>query len=264
MMSGMITLSGAETGNSSERLYSFVHKYYFAKAQEYFPEVLYNSAARVMYEDAKLAYIAGTYTNDTDPITQSMGNYYSGWKRWIKYRIQYMQSKYMFGDYAATGGDSIVVRASGNDITYDITPAIWLYPCVATGTSIMRGSRTKAGEVCQITISLGGAADQQTHIKGAHYLQSIGGWWDKNVTGQMIVVGRMLRELRIGHETADIVISIDTLTIRDTPSLQLLDVRRVASLAGVLDLSVCTHIRYVYAAGTAVTQIPKHPRWSSR
>lgn len=255
MMSGMITLSGADTGNSSERLYSFVHKYYFAKAQEYFPEVLYNSAARVMYEDAKLAYIAGTYTNDTDPITQSMGNYYSGWKRWIKYRIQYMQSKYMFGDYAATGGDSIVVRASGNDITYDITPAIWLYPCVATGTSIMRGSRTKAGEVCQITISLGGAADQQTHIKGAHYLQSIGGWWDKNVTGQMIVVGRMLRELRIGHETADIVISIDTLTIRDTPSLQLLDVRRVASLAGVLDLSVCTHIRYVYAAGTAVTQI---------
>lgn len=255
MMTAMITLSGSETGNSSDRLYAFFHKYYFAKAQEYFPEVLYNAAARVMYEDAKLAYIEGTYTNDTDPITQSMGNYYSGWKRWIKYRIQYMQSKYAFGDYAATGGDSIVVRASGNDITYDITPAIWLYPCVANGTSIVRGERTKAGEVCQISVSLGGSADQQNHIKGAHYLQSIGGWWNKNVTGAMIVVGRMLRELRIGHETEDIVISIDTLTVKDTPSLQLLDVRRVATLAGVLDLSACTHLRYAYAGGTSVTQI---------
>ena len=255
MMTAMITLSGSETGNSSDRLYAFFHKYYFAKAQEYFPEVLYNAAARVMYEDAKLAYIEGTYTNDTDPITQSMGNYYSGWKRWIKYRIQYMQSKYAFGDYAATGGDSIVVRASGNDITYDIIPAIWMYPCVANGTSIVRGERTKAGEVCQITVSLGGSADQQNHIKGAHYLQSIGGWWNKNVTGAMIVVGRMLRELRIGHETEDIVISIDTLTVKDTPSLQLLDVRRVSTLAGVLDLSACTHLRYAYAGGTSVTQI---------
>ena len=255
MMTAMITLSGSETGNSSDRLYAFFHKYYFAKAQEYFPEVLYNAAARVMYEDAKLAYIEGTYTNDTDPITQSMGNYYSGWKRWIKYRIQYMQSKYAFGDYAATGGDSIVVRASGNDITYDIIPAIWMYPCVANGTSIVRGERTKAGEVCQITVSLGGSADQQNHIKGAHFLQSIGGWWNKNVTGAMIVVGRMLRELRIGHETEDIVISIDTLTVKDTPSLQLLDVRRVATLAGVLDLSACTHLRYAYAGGTSVTQI---------
>lgn len=255
MMTAMITLSGSETGNSSDRLYAFFHKYYFAKAQEYFPEVLYNAAARVMYEDAKLAYIEGTYTNDTDPITQSMGNYYSGWKRWIKYRIQYMQSKYAFGDYAATGGDSIVVRASGNDITYDIIPAIWLYPCVANGTSIVRGVRTKAGEVCQISVSLGGSADQQNHIKGAHYLQSIGGWWNKNVTGAMIVVGRMLRELRIGHETEDIVISIDTLTVKDTPSLQLMDVRRVATLAGVLDLSACTHLRYAYAGGTSVTQI---------
>lgn len=254
-MTAMITLSGSETGNSSDRLYAFFHKYYFAKAQEYFPEVLYNAAARVMYEDAKLAYIEGTYTNDTDPITQSMGNYYSGWKRWIKYRIQYMQSKYAFGDYAATGGDSIVVRASGNDITYDIIPAIWMYPCVANGTSIVRGERTKAGEVCQITVSLGGSADQQNHIKGAHFLQSIGGWWNKNVTGAMIVVGRMLRELRIGHETEDIVISIDTLTVKDTPSLQLLDVRRVATLAGLLDLSACTHLRYAYAGGTSVTQI---------
>lgn len=255
MMNSMITLSGSEVGNNSDKLYKFVHKYYFSKAQEYFPEALYNGAARIMYEDAKLAYIAGTYTNDTDPITQSMGNYYSGWKRWIKYRIQYMQSKYMFGDYSASGGDSIVVRASGNDITYDITPAIWMYPCVATGTSIIRGNRTKAGEVCQVTISLGGAADQQTHIKGPHYLQSIGDWWDKHVTGQMIVVGRMLRELRIGHESEKIVISISMLTIREAPSLQLLDVRRISTLSGVLDLTVCTHMRYIYASGTAVTQI---------
>lgn len=254
-MDAMIELGGSNEGNYSDKLYKFFHKYYFAMAQEYFPEALYAAAAKLLYEEGKLALIAGTYENDTDPMTQSMGDYYSGWKRWIKYRIEYMQSKYAYGDYSAKGTGHIIVRAAGNDITYDITPAIWMYPCVATGTSIIRGERTPAGETSQVTISLGGAADQQNQIKGAHYLQSIGGWWNKNVTGTMTVVGRMLRELRIGHPTETIIISISALQIADTPSLQLLDVRRVATLKGVLNLSSCIHIVEIYASGSSLTQI---------
>ena len=258
-MNAMIELSGSNTGNFSDKLFQFFQKYYFDKAQEYFPQTLYNETARILYEKGKIALIAGTYQNDTDPMTQSMGDYYSGWKRWIKYRIQYMQSKYAFGDYSAAGTGHIIVRAAGNDITYNLTPAIWMYPCVATGTSIVRGERTPAGETCRVTISLGGSADQQNQIKGAHWLQSIGGWWDKNVTGTMTIVGRMLRELQIGHPTENITISITALQISDTPSLQLLDVRRIATLGGVLSLTACTHLRKVYASGTAVTQIALPP-----
>lgn len=255
LLNAMMVLSGVKEGNASHKLYMFYHKYYFSQAQEYFPEALYNETAKVLYEDAKVKYDSGAYVNDTDPITQSLGNHYSGWKRFIKKRIQYIQSKYSFGDYSANGGDIITVRAAGNDITYNLTPAIWMYPNVATGTSIIRGERTPAGEVCNITISLGGSADQQTNIKGANYLRSIGNWWDKNVTGAMIIQGRMLREIRLGHPTEDIVISISSLTISNATSLQLLDMRRISTLSGILNLADCTHLQEVYAGGTVLSQM---------
>lgn len=255
MLGAMEDLSDKSDGSASEKLYAFYHKYYFSKAQEYFPEALFNETAKILYEEGKVAYDNGTYVNDTDPITQSLGSYYSGWKRWIKKRIQYIQSKYSYGDYSATGGDYISVRAAGNDITYQITPAIWMYPNIANGTSIVRGPRTQPGETIEMTISLGGAADQQNDIKGANFLQSIGNWWNKNVTGAMIVKGKMLRELNIGHASEDIVISISSLTVSGCTSLQTLDVRRIATLSGVLNLNACTHIKNIYAGGTALTQI---------
>lgn len=258
-MNTMVELSGSSTGTFSNKLYAFYHRYYFAKAQEYFPKALYNMAAKVLYETGKLAQLRGVYENDTDPLSQSMGDYYSGWKRWITYRIQYMQSKYSHGDYSASGTGHIIVRAAGNNIIYNITPAIWMYPCIATGTSIVRGERTEAGKVCTMAITLGDSADQQNQIKGAHYLQSIGGWWDKNVTGTLTIVGRMLRELLIGHPTEEIVISISKMEISNTPSLQYVDVRRVATLSGVLNLSSCSHLKEVYASGSGVTQISLPP-----
>ena len=255
MLAAMEELGGSKAQNSTERLYAFFHKYYFSQAQEYFPEALYNEAARVLYEKAKIKFDNGSYTNDTDPITQSLGSYYSGWKRWIKKRIQYIQSKYSYGDYSASGGDTITVRAAGADISYEITPAVWMYPNVATGTSIVRGERTAPGEKCVIVIELLGTGDQQNAIKGVHYLRSIGQWHDKNVTGTMNVKGRMLRELTLGHESEDIKISISALIVSDTPSLQVLDVRRIATLTGELALETCTHLKELLAKGTAMTNI---------
>lgn len=254
MLGAMVTLGGLSTGNKSAQLFAFFHRYYFSQAQEYFPGALYNATAKRLYESAKIVY-GKSYTNDTDPITQSLGDYYSGWKRWIKRRIQYIQSKYSFGDYSANGGDIITVRAAGQSINYTITPAIWMYPNIASGTSIVRGARTEAGQPCNITIQLGGASDQQNTIKGAHYLQDIGPWHDKNVHGTMSVYGRMLRELHIGHPTANIVITISSLVLGETPSLRLIDLRRVSTLAGALDLTGCSHLQQLFATGTSLTSI---------
>jgi hypothetical protein len=255
MLNKMVDLGGSTSSNTSEKLYAFWHKYYFSQAQEYFPEALYNEAAKILYEKAKIKYDNGTYTNDTDPITQSLGSYYSGWKRWIKKRIQYIQSKYSFGDYSASGGDIISVRAAGKDITYNLTPAMWMYPNIASGTSIVRGERTEPGKECVIVIELSDSADQQNNIKGVNYLKSIGKWHDKNVTGTMNVTGRMLRELTLGHETEDIIISISELIVSNTPSLQVVDVRRIATLKGELALDACNHLRVLLAEGTGLTQI---------
>lgn len=198
---------------------------------------------------------AGRYTNDTDPLTQELGDLYSAETAWMKKRIQYMSSKYSFGEYSANGTDSINVRAAGNAITYDIIPAIDMYPTIANGTSIVKGSRTKAGQVCRMIIDLGGTGDQQNIIQGASWLMSIGKWHDKNVNGNLIIKGRMLRELELGSRTERIIIAITGLTISDCVSLQSILLSNIATLAGSLDLSVCTHLRRVWADGTSLTQI---------
>lgn len=267
MMNAMVALSGSTKSLVADKLFDFFDKYYFAEAQEYFPDALYNETTRVVYEASKLT---PSYSNDTDPITQALGNYYSGWKRWIKKRIQYMMSKYSFGDYSANGTEFISVRASGAEIKYQITPAIWMYPNIASGTSIVRAGRTKAGETVEMTIDLGGASDQQNTIMGVNYLQSIGRWYNKRIHGAMTVTGRMLRELILGNEDAtaeDWAINISSLELKQTPSLQVIDLRNIASLAGTLNLGVvrdaagnvsmlgCTHLRYLYAQGTALAAI---------
>lgn len=255
MMATMETLGGLSKGNDLEKMYAFYQKYYFDNAQDYFPENAYNSDAKYCYEMGKVAYMDGRYTNDTDPITQSLGDHYLAEQRWITKRILYMMSKYSFGLFSANGDDIIVVRAAGNSINYDITPAMDMYPAISNGTTIIRGERTKAGEVCHMEIELSGTGDQQNAIQAASYLQDIGDWYNKNVQGSMIVKGRMLRELRLGHKTEPITITISSLTISDCESLQKLVLSRIATLTGTLNLLSCTHLREVYIDGTSITQL---------
>ena len=255
MLSKMEELGGLSNGDDFDKLFAYFGKYYWSNAQEYFPANLYNADAKFTYETAKLAYIDGRYTNDTDPMTQALGDHYSAEQRWVMKRIVYMMSKYSFGMFSANGTDSITVRAAGNSIKYELTPAMDLYPAIASGTSIIRGKRTKAGEVCEMTIDLSGSGDQQNTIQGASYLQDIGEWHDKNVTGAMIIQGKRLRQIRLGSKTEPITISISSLTLSNCVSLQVLSLSRIATLSGALNISACTHLKEVYADGTALAQL---------
>lgn len=85
-----------------------------------------------------------------------------------------MMSKYSYGEFSADGTDNITVRAAGNTITYELTPATYMYPTIVNGTSVVKGERTEAGETCIMEIELGGSADQQNIIQGASYLKDIG------------------------------------------------------------------------------------------
>lgn len=255
MMSKMEELGDLNNGDDFDKLYAYFDKYYFSKAQKYFPSNLYNADAKFTYENAKLAYMDGKYTNDTDPITQALGDHFSAEQRWIMKRIIYMMSKYSFGTFSADGTDNVTVRAAGDAITYQLTPAIDLYPGIANGTSIIRGIRTKAGEICEMTIDLSGSGDQQNTIQGASYLQDIGHWHDKNVTGAMIIQGKMLREIRLGSKTQPVAITISSLTVANCVSLQKIDLSNISTLSGSLNLSSCTHLKEVHANGTALAQL---------
>lgn len=255
MMTAMQTLGGLKSGNDLEKIYAFYQKYFFDNAQEYFPQNAYNADAKYCYENGKLAYNAGKYSNDTDPITQSLGDHYLAEQRWITKRILYMMSKYSFGTFSAGGTDTITVRAAGNTIKYELTPAMDMYPAIANGTSIIRGTRTKSGDVCEMEIELSGSGDQQNAIQGASYLQDIGDWHNKNVQGSMIIQGQMLRDIRLGSKTEPIVISISSLTISNCVSLQRLLLSNISTLAGTLNLAACTHLQEVHADGTSLVQV---------
>ncbi|WP_288241725.1 leucine-rich repeat protein [uncultured Bacteroides sp.] len=253
MLAAMEALCGESSGNPYDKVYAF-YKKYFLGIKEYFPATLVNADAK-RYEIAKIAYENGQYTSDTDPITQSHGDFYSAETAWVKKRIMYIMSKYGYGLFSPDGTDTIIVRAAGDQIDYDIVPAFDMYPAIANGTSIVRGERTKAGEVCKITIDLGGSADQQNAIQAASWLLSIGDWHLKNVSGTMVVRGRRLTELILGSKTDDVTISITGLTLADCSSIQKILLSNIITLQGILDLSGILNIREVYADGTNLSQI---------
>ena len=253
MFAAMERLSGQQLGSQSDKVYAFYRKYYLG-VKNYFPLTIVNSDAR-RYVNAKLAYINGTYTNDTDPLTQSHGDFFSAETAWVKKRIIYIMSKYNYGLFSVNGTDTIVVRAAGDLIQYNIIPALDMYPSVANGTSIIQGNRTKAGEICSINVDLGGSADQQNAIQAASWLLSIGDWHDKNVSGTMVVRGKKLKELILGSKTDNVVISITGLTISDCGNLKKLLLSNISTLQGVLDVSQLTSLKEIYADGTSVNQI---------
>lgn len=254
-LDAMVSLGGSKRATTLEKLYDFVKKYFFDNAQEYFPAVGYNEDARISYEGGTMAYNDGRYSNDTHPITQSLGDHYLAEQRWITRRLVYMMSKYGYGLFAENGGDTIVFRASGNVIRYELTPAIDLYPTMGNGTTPVRGARTKAGEVCVIDIDLGGSADQQNTVYGVSWLLDIGDWHEKPVQGTMTVNGKMLRRLKLGDKEQNIIIAVTQLNIGDCVSLRMIDLRRISTLRGELNLTVCSHLKELYAGGTQLTNI---------
>ena len=254
--SAMADLSD-KNGTDFEKLFAFYAKYYFANAQEYFCETLYNEDAKFSYDTASLAIKDDRYANDTNPMTQALGDHYSAERRWVAQRIIYMMSKYSYGMFSASNTDGVIsVRAAGNSISYTLTPSVWLYPNIANGTSIIRGERTEAGQPTTMVIELGGSGDQQNNIMGANYLLDIGDWSDKNVSGTMTISGKMLRNIVLGNDDSSaIVISISSLLLGSVPMLESLKLSNISTLSGIVDLRNAGHIREVYADGTSITQI---------
>lgn len=253
MLSAMEDLSDVKSGTPYDKVYGFYEKYYLG-IKNYFPSSVVNADAK-RFEIAKLAYNNGTYTNDTDPITQSHGDFYSAETAWIKKRIMYIMSWCTYGLFGTDSNDSITYRASGDNIDYELTPAVTMYPSITNGTSIVAGPRTKAGEVCKMTIDLGGSSDQQNAINGASWLRSIGDWHKKNVSGTMTVRGKRLQELILGSKTENVIISITALTIADCKAMKRILLSNIFTLQGVLDLRACLNMRKVYADGTSLSQI---------
>lgn len=249
MLDAMRTLGGLKSGTYREQLYAYYLKYYVG-IKEYFPEIVVN-ADQKRYDDAKLLDSSPV----VDPLSQSLGDLYSCETSWFKKRIEYICSKYSYGEYSSAGTDVISFRGSGT-MNFELTPALKLYPTIENGTSIVRGARTEAGEACPISFAIEGG-DQPVTIEGASFLMSIGDLSGKHIFGDMSISAKMLKELILGNDTAaNVVITITSLSLKNCPALQVLNIANITTFVNTtLNLSTCTHLKKCYANGTNFTQL---------
>ena len=260
MLAKMEELGGLQKGTHQQKLFAFFEKYYFSVIDN-FSSMLYNEDGK-MYEKMKLAMLQGKYTNDTDPLGQSLGDGKSPEVAWVKKRIQYLMSKYSFGDYdAKTAEGAITVRTSAqadattNSIVLRLTPAMKLYPTIAYGTTIMRGARTDAGKPCEIVVDINGTSDQQLSVKSADYLLDIGDWSSYVINGALSIIGKRLKRLKLGDENEEKVkILISSLTLGNTTSLEEIDVQNISTLGGALDMRSNFRLRKFLAGGASLTE----------
>jgi len=260
MLAKMEELGGLQKGTHQQKLFAFFEKYYFSVIDK-FSSMLYNEDGK-LYEKMKLAMLQGTYTNDTDPLGQSLGDGQSPEVAWVKKRIQYLMSKYSFGDYdAKTAEGAITVRTSAqadattNSIVLRLTPAMKLYPTIAYGTTIMRGVRTDAGKACEIVVDINGTSDQQLSVKSADYLLDIGDWSSYVINGALSIIGKRLKRLKLGDENEEKVkILIASLTLGNTTSLEEVDIQNISTLGGSLDMRANYRLRKFLAGGSSLSE----------
>ena len=260
MLAKMEELGGLQKGAHQQKLFAYFERYYFSVIDN-FSSMLYNEDGK-FYEKMKLAMLQGKYTNDTDPLGQSLGDGQSPEVAWVKKRIQYLMSKYSFGDYdAKTAEGAITVRTSAqadattNSIVLRLTPAMKLYPTIAYGTTIMRGNRTDAGKPCEIVVDINGTSDQQLSVKSADYLLDIGDWSSYVINGALSIIGKRLKRLKLGDENEqNVKILISSLTLGNTTSLEEIDVQNISTLGGSLDMRANYRLRKFLAGGSSLTE----------
>lgn len=256
LLQGLEDLGGKSTQNHLDNLMAWYDKYY-TKIKEAFPAMLVNEDM-MRYERARVAQLSGTKGtySEVNPLRQELGDHMITDRGWMKKRLVYIMSMASYGDFAheASSG-TITFRLNGN-ATFDLTPAINMYPTVTGGQTTIRGARTAANTVCQLQLS---GTDLDSMVNGADYLLDIGEWYNKPIRNNLTVNARMLKNLVLGTDDAtkiqNMAITISQLTVGVCPSLRVLDVRNISTLTGEVDLRNCRLLSTVYAEGTSLTSI---------
>ena len=254
----------AEGGSLIEKAVNCVRKYFWQKAQEYFPASAYNIDAEWSYEEAWAAMKQGLYAAPVHPLQQSLGSHYEAERAWVELRFIFMASLYGFGAFGV-GNDSdtslgqITFRPAQGDNTFELTPAINMNPTILVGDSDAKSpqKRLLAGEKSKITISTDG--DTSIYIQGTDYLTDIGDFSKINLYAEnpaLTVQSKRLQKLKVGDENAEEVTTVmKTLNVLSCPSLSEVDARNVSTLTGTIDLSQCPRLRKALFGGSSAGEI---------
>ena len=261
-MASLATAQGAIVAANSDPLMQFMENYYYRIART-IPAVAYNETARIRYEAAALAWEQGKYVASVHPLAQSLGSQLENELEWMRQRLIYISSYASYGQFAMNGQGSLTFRSvktlDGNNPVYsfDLTPTMWLYPSVSSGSSTYFGAgntspvRVKAGD----TFTLNGVpSDGNTNIQihGIDFYEKIGEFGDKPLQGASFgIAGERLIEFVASAEPAEFRPPSVTAT---APMLRKVDLHNRTSVVGALNFATQTRLEWLDIWGTHASQ----------
>lgn len=246
-----------------ESVYNLMAYYFFTNSAKYFPITAYQEDRKYGYIEPWLIDPTQAY-NGVYPLTQALGDRYQEERLWIERRIVYIFSKYRIGAFTgqnAGWGEMSFTLAANMPFTFNITPAIDLYPVANAGGSEqgdVQGARTMAGGTTQITLQSSGATTN--YIKGVDWLQSLGDLSGLVLTSRggssevnFSVVSKRMQTLKVGDaDPSNVLFNATSLTVSGE-CFEVIDARNVTTLTNSIDLSGCPRLRKALFGGSTAT-----------
>lgn len=252
-----------------ETLFNVVSYYCWQHSAKYFAPALYET-------DREWSYIAPWLINEdaeyngVPPLNQALGDQYQAERIWMERRIAYIFSKYRIGAFdGSTGGYHMLANTLGAPFTFEITPAINLYPVASVAatnyvddslipaTSSTMAEPVEAGDYVEVSLPAGGASNNYIH--GMDWIASLGDLCGMKLTDRaadtnisFTVQSDRLQTLKIGDPDASKLVNGFNATsfAVTSPSLTYLDARNTATVTNVVNLLSCPRLRTVLFAGS--------------
>ena len=199
------------------------------------------------------------------PLRQANGTQLNAEKQWTEHHLVALFSKYGIGAFTGAGDDGYgrLEFTPASAFNFALKPAIEMYPTGNSGGGTnVRGTRTPAGTACQVQATSDGTTT--FYIKGVDWYTDLGDLsglqlttrgGDSTVGATMSIVGKRLRRVKVGDETASSVhFNAGTLNIQGN-AIEEVDCRNVTTLRNTVSLSQCPRLRRAYFGGCSAPSL---------
>jgi hypothetical protein len=226
---------------------------YMFSTQRYYPAAVYNEQARLFYERADVMMSRGEYTNNTDPLSQCLGDHLQSELEFWKKRIAYIGSwcrsnEYLGGD---AGAGSFSFRTASADSTYQfrVTAHQAIYPAMRADKTLLpiRKVRMLPSDTVTLDRIAPNTQDINVFLSGVDYYSSIGSLTGMGISNEVLNVSgkRLVDFVADGADGKFATRSI----VFNTPRMQRVYVTDVPTMTGSLDLSACANVREIVLTG---------------
>ena len=248
MLTAMSTLGNGSVMGFFER--------YLLSTQDYFPAAAYNEQARVVYEYTYRQKMAGSYDN-VDPLTQSCGSQRWSEYQWLLDRYMFISSWCQYGEFASsTSAGGLLWSGATGTHYFVLTPAKWLYPRVAVGSSNEGGTALTPPGTAHVFNGVQSQGDTRLYIRGPHYLWKLGDMDQLQSDNIFTFSGRRLQEITVNPEGTNNPVRWSAQAVATTATnIKKFIMRNVPAVSGTLDLSQCVRLEQIILDGTSFTGV---------